>query len=86
MQVILLLEFIMETMFVFIRCLATNDEEDPTIDISFRAFLLIRAIYAVPVLILNASILWMGGGKAGECKLKDGEVRMRDYVIRQRCG
>lgn len=82
MQVILLLEFLLECMFFVVRCLATNDEDEPTFDISFRTFTLVRAIYAVPVLILNASILWIGGGRIGECKLKHGDQKERFEIAR----
>lgn len=68
MQVLLLLEFIAEVIFLIIQCLAANDDDEPTCDISFRMFTLIRAIYAVPVTALNASILFIGGKPTGSCK------------------
>lgn len=68
MQVLLLLEFLAECAFLLARCLASNNEDDPTCQMSFRQFTMARAVYAVPVIALNASILFIGGGPTGSCK------------------
>lgn len=67
MQVLLLLEFLAECGFLVLRLLSTNDEDEPTCEISFRVFTLFRAVYAVPVVALNASILFIGGSPTGSC-------------------
>lgn len=83
MQAILLLELCFEFLFLFIACIADRSLVDPpvsgerrNVDISFRGYLFIRAIYAVPVLILNCSIYWIGGGPTGSCLSSYSEVQI----------
>lgn len=74
MQAVLLLELCFEFLFLFLRCFADADftnpidsDESHAIDINMRGYIFVRAIYAIPVVILNCSIYWIGGGPTGSC-------------------
>lgn len=76
MQAVLLLELIFEIFFLFLRCFAdaqllpsapSDEDKDPVIDVTMRGYTYVRTIYLIPVLILNCSIYWIGGGPTGSC-------------------
>ncbi|KAI0559950.1 Radical SAM domain protein [Gracilaria domingensis] len=88
MQIVLLLELCFEILFLFLRCFAERDDDDDdtstsgttdtnaSIQINMRAYILIRAIYTVPVLIINVSIYWIGGGPTGACLSNYSELQV----------
>lgn len=67
MQVFLLLEGLAEAFLLGLRLFSSDDPDEPTLNISFRSFTVIRGIYAIIVLIINVSVVWIGGGRVGEC-------------------
>lgn len=82
MQAVLLLELCFEFLFLFMRCFADKTLLNPpsrsevrNVDISFRGYLFVRAIYAIFVVILNCAIYWIGGGPTGSCLTSYGEVQ-----------
>lgn len=77
MQAVLLLELCFEFLFLFLRCFADrqlidnrgDNDDPPAIDVTMRGYVFVRAIYVVPVLVLNCAIYWIGGGPTGTCML-----------------
>lgn len=74
-QAVLLLELLIEIIFLFIRCCADHQFDDPPgsemsprVDVTFRGYVFLRTIYAIPVVILNCAIYWIGGGPTGTCE------------------
>jgi hypothetical protein len=65
MLAVLLIEIIFELFFVIIRCILSRIKE---LRRAIRKWLLVLKIaYAIPVLILNVVILWLGAGPNGAC-------------------
>lgn len=76
MQFVLLLELLFEIIFLFLRCCAdaqlnpsssSDYNDEPLLDVTMRGYILIRAFYTVPVLVLNLVIYWTGGGPTRSC-------------------
>lgn len=65
MQVVLLLEFCAELLFLMVRWF--GDSEASLVALNFRGFIFARIVYAIPVAAMNISVLWWGSSPTGTC-------------------
>lgn len=66
MQVVLLLELLFECIAVIAVCLLSRDKNAKKFLRMWSTTLLL--IYVIPVILLNVSVIWLGGAPTGSCK------------------